>query len=242
MGAAGMFIGYSYRYVRCDTDTGDGEMIKTTSYLTTKNVDKGQSHMVRISEQICLIFPRRRLLAAQRPAQEGRGKCGVNSTLEGAGSSKNYYIHPAPHHLSFQTDRRPRGNHLAWFFRPYRDNLFDISTLFFPAYPAPLLWQKEKEVNNTLTPTYWVNRRPMASSSPGRWVHSFIRNADLATCFLFKPPHHTAQIRGRRVFYSRICPEHLNKSSTPENWHFIEASHLMLAKRASLIVIFLHRG
>lgn len=97
--------------------------------MAAKERKQTSSEIVGISEEssrvrsVALISPRLRpLLAVSGPTSEprpgGRGSYGVNRTLEGAGKSKNYYVHFSTQHLSFQTDSRPRGYRWSRFFKP----------------------------------------------------------------------------------------------------------------------------
>lgn len=132
--------------------------------------------------------------------QRGGVKYGVNGTLEWAGSSKNYYIHPLlpPHHLSFPTDRGPRR---------YDRTRLIFSTLLCQVNTqreAVLLWQKEKEVNNTPTPVYWINRAArMISSSQRRWVLLF-KKWWYSDTFLSKSPQQLTQDEEKGGFDGRV--------------------------------------
>lgn len=240
------------RCVRCDTDTWDSEIKETSfsTYLTIRNVNKGQSHILRISEQIwCLIFPRRRMQAAQcspetRP--EGRGKYGVNSTLEGAGNSKNYYVHPEPHHLSFQTGRRPRGHHRTGFLNLVGTTCLVFLYLLFLHHTKPriqlLCYGKRRRrwtiLKRQLTEQTGVRRHQ--ARQEGEFIHSF--KMLISDSFPIEIASADSTIRGRRVLYSRVCPEHLNDGSTSVNWRVVWVSHLTLLTRGALVVIFLHEG
>lgn len=188
-------VGYVsvYRFERCCILTS--ETIDPSSYFwpsrTQRELEKGsifelkmfcEMSWVSVGRFISTVVAAawwygsisvRGLTAPVWPAFRGAGwNMGWMARLKWAGSSKNYYIHPSmpPHHLSFQTDCGPRRYDWTCLIFVY---IFFFLCQISIEREAALLWQKEKEANNTPMLVYWINRSAlMASSSPGRWVHS----------------------------------------------------------------------
>lgn len=150
--------------------------------------------------------------------QRGGVRCGVNGTLKGRGPPQNYYIHPYCHRIHSVSkqivcvtydDTTGSVSQIL-----YQKNRSLFLTFFFfvgarqvqTKKPDFLLWLKEKEVNNTPTPVYWINRAArMASSSPERWVNSVIYLFLKRDYCFSKSPHRIAVDADEPWFWLDVC-------------------------------------